>query len=42
LWIGLLAGMLTSCSAEAAKSAARAAFEVHAANEAEDRPQLIN
>ena len=32
-------GVLTFCSAEAAKSAALA---VHAVNEAEDRPQLLN
>jgi hypothetical protein len=35
-------GVLTFCSAEAARSAALAALAVHAANEAEDRPQLLN
>ena len=35
-------GVLTFCSAEAARSAALAAFAVPAVNEAEDRPQLLN
>ena len=35
-------GVLTFCSAEAARSAAIASLSMHAANEAEDRPQLLN